>query len=119
MKEKEIKITKTVWECETCKTYHEEDGGGKWFVFHCPEHGEFCNDGGGRCGLYRLVEKVTNHRICCPICGWSVFKNYAEEYDSREGAKPETARKKESFYKEQQSILKYPQAYSGCTSFKR
>ena len=119
MKEKEITITKTVWECETCGTQHEEDGGGKWAIFHCPEHGEFCNDGGQRCGLYRFMEKTNSGKICCPICGWSPFKNYTKEYDLRKGSKPKTVVEKKSFRMEQQFTLKYPQAYSGYMSYKR
>lgn len=127
MKKTTITTTEDAWQCEVCGTRHINEWGGKWAIFHCPKHGEFCNDGLGNCGLFRYVEKFGRDRICCPICGWSPNEDWAEKYDDRNneiydkrtGTFPKTEKELQSFHKAQDWIFKYPKVYSGMMSYRR
>jgi len=118
MKKTTRTTTEDVWECETCGMQHNNDFGGKWCIFHCPKHGEFCNDGLNNCGLYRTANGK-GPRICCPICGWATLENSADEYDKRKGELPQTETDKKSLKWGQDFILRDPHNLSGQPSYKR
>lgn len=116
---KKTTVTIDAYECETCGHKHTEDWYGKWSIFHCPEHGEFCNDGGGGyCCLFRYLEG-RGDRASCPICGWTAIESYSEKYDERQGKKPRTEKEIESFKKAQKRIMDGHHIYSGYPAYKR
>ncbi len=117
MKKTTTTMTKDVWICETCGRGYTSEEYGKWVIYHCPEHGEFCNDLLKHCGLFRMINKK---RVpCCPICGWATTENYAKEYDERKGKLPETKKEKESLKWEQCHILSNPVCYAGYKCYER
>jgi len=118
MKKTTRTMTEDVWECETCGMQHNDDFGGKWCIFHCPKHGEFCNDGLQNCGLYRTVEGKRT-QACCPICGWIAIDDWTEEYDKRKGVLPQSQADKKSLEREQDRVLNDPHNNSGFMSYKR
>jgi len=118
MKKTTRTTTEDVWECETCGMQHNYDFGGKWCIFHCPEHGEFCNDGLRNCGLYRFVREK-GRKACCPICGWVTLENSADEYDTRTGELPQFVTEEKSLKEEQDFVLSDPHNNSGSPSYKR
>ncbi|MBA7665751.1 hypothetical protein ES703_73825 [subsurface metagenome] len=121
MKKTTRTTTEDVWECETCGSqYNNKDDYGKWCIFHCPKHGEFCNDGLNNCGLYRVTErKRSGTAICCPICGWIAIEDQTDEYDKRKGELPQTEREKKSLKWGQDFILSDSHNFSGSPSYKR
>jgi len=118
MKKTTRTMTEDVWECETCGHQHNNDYGGKWDIFHCPEHGEFCNDGLKNCGLYRTVNEK-GKKACCPICGWATLEVWNKEYDERKGELPESVLDKMSLKREQNYLFENAFNFSGSPSYKR
>ncbi len=135
MKETTITTTEDAWQCEVCRHEHTDEWGGKWAIFHCPLHGEFCNDGLHNCGLYRYVESHGRDQICCPICGWVAKDDWTEKYDERKDEKglfkmvevydkrtgtfPKTEKELKSFYRDQDYVLQHPEGFSGMMSYRR
>jgi len=120
MKETTRTTTEDVWECEICgMQYNNKDDNGKWCIFHCPEHGEFCNNGLNNCGLYRTVNNGGGMKACCPICGWVAIDDWTDEYDTRKGELPQAETDKKSLKWQQDYILKDPHNNSGFASYKR
>lgn len=108
MKEETRTKIEKVWVCDTCGKAHYEDWYGKWSIFHCSQHGEFCNAGVESCGIFRYKESHHSDLISCPICGWSTNDSYNKEpYDSREGDIPRTEKEIQSFQRQQEYILKH------------
>lgn len=114
MKATTITTTEDAYQCEICGHKHTDEWSGKWAIFHCPRHGEFCNDGLNNCGIYREVEGRKGIRICCPICGWVAKDDWREKYDEkgeveiydkRTGTLPKTEKELKSFYRRQDFVL--------------
>jgi len=115
---KEVIIEIKAYQCEACNLKHDEEY--KDAIFRCPEHGEFCNDGGmNTCGLFRFIESKETEIISCPICGWSPIRELAENQNMRRGEKPKTEKEIESFKKAQNYLMNDPHNHSGYSSFKR
>lgn len=107
MQEKIETISRKVFICDTCGMSYPEDDFGKWAIFHCPEHGEFCNDGCYRCGIYREVEGKVGMYACCPICGWCSLEDDGDVYDDRKGSIPKTEKEIKSFQHSQDYVLQH------------
>ena len=119
MKETTVTTTEDAWQCEVCGCKHTNEWGGKWAIFHCPRHGEFCNDGLKNCGLYRYVESHKKDQTCCPICGWTTIDRWTEKYDERKGEFPKTEKELKSFYWNQDWVLKNRICFSEMMSYRR
>ena len=116
---KEVSVSTEAWQCEACGRKHTIEWHGKWSIFHCPEHGEFCNTGLNTCGIFRYSEFHKREVCSCPICGWVAIEERSEVYDNRIGKEPETEKEKQSFLKEQDKLISYPHGNSGYSSYKR
>jgi len=119
MKETTITTTEDAWQSEVCGHEHTDEWDGKWAIFHCPLHGEFCNDGLHNCGLYRYVESRERVGSCCPVCGWVAIDGLREDYDNRKGKLPKTEKELKSFYRDQDYVLEHPEGFSGMMSYRR
>lgn len=113
---KKIIRTKNVtrWQCESCNRMHAR----KDYIFHCPEHGEYCRSEDDYCSLSREVQdkedKTRTHLCyCCPICGWVTLDYYGDR------GKIRTEKERASLRQIQKWILSNPRKCSEYPSFKR